>query len=207
MALHTASRHLIRAHGRSDEDALADRTRLSRTQARSWARPLRRPRIARLSPSRKSLRCRLRIPGLRKGDDSPLRTFSHLAICPSRRLQIQRICRRVHNATCRTPSPRCVSASHAPWFTFCGDAPAAARQGSRPSSKLSDTVGLRAIQSDLPRRRLPQGRLRSGRSVTISETGPATRNGWHAYSSCQRRQRQKQRRQHRKGQQQRRQHV
>jgi hypothetical protein len=75
----------------------------------------------------------------------PLRTFLHLArlaICPSRRLQIQRICRRVHNATCRTPSPRCVSASHAPWFTFCGDAPAAARQGSRPSSKLSDTVGL-----------------------------------------------------------------
>ena len=54
--------------------ALADRTRLSRTQAGSRARPLRRPRMARLSPPRKSLHRSPRVPDLREGDDSPLRT-------------------------------------------------------------------------------------------------------------------------------------
>src|ERR1700693_746600 len=147
LALHAASRHLVRALGRSDEDAMADRTRLSRTQAGSWARSLRRPRMARLSPSRKSLHCGLRIPGLRKGDDSPLRTFSRPArpaIWHSRRLPTQRLCRCVHSATCQTPSQRYVSASHASWFTSCHDAHAADGRVSGRSSRLSDAVGLSA---------------------------------------------------------------
>jgi SRSO17 transposase len=40
LVLHAAGRHLIRAPGRPDQTALADRTRLSRAQAGSWARAL-----------------------------------------------------------------------------------------------------------------------------------------------------------------------
>ena len=68
---HAARRHLARAHGRSGQDALADRARLSRTQAGGRPRSLRRPWLARLPPSRNSLCRSLRIPDLREGDDSP----------------------------------------------------------------------------------------------------------------------------------------
>ena len=40
LALHAAGRHLARAHGRSGQDALADRARLSRTQAGGRSRPM-----------------------------------------------------------------------------------------------------------------------------------------------------------------------
>src|SRR6201993_1373863 len=154
LALDAARRNLVRALGRSDEDAMADRTRLSRTQAGSWARPLRRPRMARLSPSRKSLHCGLRIPGLRKGDDFPLRTFSRLArpaIWRSQRSPTQRLCRCVHSATCQTRSQRYVSASHAPWFISCHDAHAVDGRLSGRLSRLSDAVGLRAAELYPPR--------------------------------------------------------
>jgi hypothetical protein len=147
-ALHAASRHLVRAPGRSDEDAMADRTRLSRTQAGGRARLLRRPRMARLSPPRKSLHRGLRISRLRKGDASPLRIFSRLArpaICRSPRLPTQRLCRCVHSAICQTRSQRYVSASHAPWLRSSHDAHAADGRVSGRSSKLSDAVGLRRL--------------------------------------------------------------
>jgi len=139
--------HLVRVPGRSDQSYAGGSKRdYLELKQEVGLRPLRRPRMARLSPSRKSLRCGLRIPGLRKGDDSPLRTFSRLArpaTCRSRRLSTQRCCRCVRSDTCQTPSPRCVSASHAPWFTSCLDAPAAAGRGSGRSSRLSDVVGVR----------------------------------------------------------------
>ena len=40
-------------------------------------------------------------------------------------------------------SPRCVSASHAPWFTFCRNASVADRRVNGRLSRLSDAVGLR----------------------------------------------------------------
>ena len=63
------------------------------------ARPLRRPRMARLSPSRRvfALRpTRFLVSEKVRGDDSPSGPAPHLAqfaICPSRRLPTQRICR------------------------------------------------------------------------------------------------------------------
>jgi SRSO17 transposase len=68
--------------------------------------------------------------------------LARLAICRSRRLSTQGSCRCVHNATCQTPSPRCVSASREPWFTSCLDAHAADRHRSRQLSKISDAIGL-----------------------------------------------------------------
>ena len=56
-----------------------------------------------------SMCCSLRIPDLREGDDSPLRTGTRLArhaTSPSRWLSTQRICRCVRSATCRTQSQR-----------------------------------------------------------------------------------------------------
>src|SRR5580693_4163616 len=55
------------------QTALADRARLSGTQAGTRARSLRRTRLARLSPPHGALRRGLRIPGLRTESDSPLR--------------------------------------------------------------------------------------------------------------------------------------
>src|SRR6516225_180072 len=95
--------------------------------------------------SRHSLYGSLRIPDLREGDDSPLRTGPYLArhaIFPSRWLSTQRICHCVRNATCRTQSPRCVSASRGLWRRHCLDALVADNSVRGRSSRLSDAVGL-----------------------------------------------------------------
>src|SRR5208283_353073 len=93
----------------------------------------------------------LRIPDLRDGGprtcsgDSPLRTsprLARLAICRSRRLSTQRCCRCARSARCPTQSPRCVSASHAPWCAHCHGVPAAGKCASDRSGRLNDTVGL-----------------------------------------------------------------
>jgi len=145
LALHTARRHLARMYGRPGQVALADRTRLSRTQTGGRPRSLRRPRLAWFPSSRNSLCRSLRIPDLREGDDSPLRTFPHLArhaISHSHWLSTQRFCRCVRNATCRTQSQHCVSASRGLWRTHCLDVLVADRCVSGPSSRMSDAVGL-----------------------------------------------------------------
>src|ERR1700712_667863 len=117
--------------------------------------------MARLSPPCQSLYRGLRVSGLRKGDDSPLRTVSRPArpaICRARRLPTQRLCRCVHSDTCQTRSPRYVSASHAHWFMSCRDAHAADGRASGRLSKLSDAVGLEgAIASDAARFPPPLG--------------------------------------------------
>ena len=54
----------------------------------------------------------------------------------------QRICHCVRNATCRTQSPRCVSASRELWPTHCRDVPVADSCVRRSSCGMSDAVGL-----------------------------------------------------------------
>ena len=68
------------ALGRCCQAALAHRARLSGTQAGGRARTLRRPRMARLPSPRHAVHRSLRIPDLREGDDSPLRTSSRRAV-------------------------------------------------------------------------------------------------------------------------------
>ena len=93
-----------------DQAALAHRTRLPGTQAGGRARTLRRPRVARLSPSRHALHRRLWIPDLRAGDDSPLRTSHHRAVpnaCPSPRSSTPRRRRSDPSVIFQTRSPPC----------------------------------------------------------------------------------------------------
>src|SRR5712664_1800932 len=71
LALDPSRRYRLSTPGRTRQTALANRARLSRAQARGRARAFRRPRMARLSSSRHAVHRRLRIPGLREGDDSP----------------------------------------------------------------------------------------------------------------------------------------
>ena len=69
-------------------------------------RPLRGTRVAWLSPSRHAVHRRLRIPPLRKGSDSPLRTTqrrSYQRTSPTRRLSTTRIPRSGLSVTSRTP--------------------------------------------------------------------------------------------------------
>src|SRR5260370_37710862 len=71
---------------------------------------------------------RLRIPDLRKGSDSPLRTTrrpSHQRTSPSRRLSTPRIPRSGLSVTSQTQSHLSVSPSPAPLLEPCRDAYAA----------------------------------------------------------------------------------
>ena len=113
LALDLAGRHRICGAGRSCQTALAHRARLSGTQAGGRARTFRRPRMARLPPPRHAVHRRLRVPDLRAGDDSPLRTSSRQAVrgtCRSRRLPTQRRRRCEPSATFQTRSPPCADA-------------------------------------------------------------------------------------------------
>ena len=114
----------------------------------------------------------LRIPDLREGDDSPLRTCQRpetLAIYPSRRLPTQRICRYDHNATSRTQSPRCVSVSREHCCWPCRGAPIAAGHRRARSSRTSDAVGLMLLRAmpELPRLSAPH-------EVLALSSGPHT---------------------------------
>src|SRR6516225_10035195 len=105
---------------------MADRTRLSGTQAGGRVGTFRRTRVARLPPSRHPLHCGLRIPNLRAREDSPLSKSCHQgvpAICLTPRLPVQRIRHCGLNATFRTRlqqcdgdwwslSPRCYRVAH-----------------------------------------------------------------------------------------------
>src|SRR6516225_5522574 len=105
---------------------MADRTRLSGTQAGGRVGTFRRTRMARLPPSRHPLHCGLRIPNLRAREDSPLSKSCHQgvpAICLTPRLPVQRIRHCGLNATFQTRlqqcdgdwwslSPRCYRVAH-----------------------------------------------------------------------------------------------
>ena len=103
----------FRSSGRYRQAALAHRARLSGTQAGGRARAFRRARMARLPSPRHAVHRGLRIPDLRAGDDSPLRTSFRRAVpatCRSRRLPTQRLRRCGPNATSQTRSQPCAGA-------------------------------------------------------------------------------------------------
>ena len=89
LALDPCDKHPVPRSGRCRQTALAHRARLSGAQAGSRAFGFRRAWMARFPPSCHALHCGLRIPGLRTGDDSPLRTSFRRAVpatCRIRRL-------------------------------------------------------------------------------------------------------------------------
>src|SRR6202047_2536007 len=99
--------------GRSRKNAVAGRARLPGAQARSRPRALRGPRVAGLPSSRHTLHRSLRVPDLRTGDDSPLRTslrWETQKPCHSRKLPTPRRRRSRPNVTFPTRSPRCINA-------------------------------------------------------------------------------------------------
>jgi SRSO17 transposase len=105
LALDPSRRHHLAASGRLYQAALAHRARLSGAQAGGRPRPLRGPRMARLPSPRHTVHRSLRIPHLRAGDDSPLRTSLRPAIpaiCATRPLPTQRLHLCAPNGTFRT---------------------------------------------------------------------------------------------------------
>jgi SRSO17 transposase len=109
LAVHLAGRYQLRGAGRSRQTALADRTRLPGTQTGSRPGPLRRTRLARVTPSHNPLHRGLRVPDRRTGDFSPLRTQARSPThdgCHFRPSPIRRRLRCVHTGISPTPSPR-----------------------------------------------------------------------------------------------------
>ena len=89
--------------------------------------------MARLPPSCHAVHRGLRIPDLRAGDDSPLRTSHHHAVpatCRSRRFPTQRLRPCGLNATFRTQSRPCADGSSSRSSRRYHDALAAQRQSS-----------------------------------------------------------------------------
>src|SRR5262249_31197309 len=107
LALNPAGGYRLPKARRTCQAALAHRARLPGTQAGGRSRPLRGPRLAWLPSPRNHVYRSLRIPDLRAGDDSPLRTSSLHAVragCATRRLSTPRIPPAGLSATCQTRS-------------------------------------------------------------------------------------------------------
>src|SRR5205823_5588 len=102
--------------------------------------------MARLPSPRHVMHRRLRLPGLRAGDDSPLRTSLRRAVrgtCRSRRLSTPRRRRCDPNATFPTRSPRCADASPMLSSNAYHDAHAAKHQCQHAhNGGICDTVKL-----------------------------------------------------------------
>ena len=99
--------------GRSRQATLAHRARLSGAQAGDRTRPLRGPRLARLSSPRHPVHRSLRFPDLRAGEDSPLWTACrqvHPGGCAIRWLPTPRLRRCGPSVTSRTQSQPCAAA-------------------------------------------------------------------------------------------------
>src|SRR6266436_1074361 len=74
LALHPARKHEASRSGAIGQTSLDRRARLPGTEARTRTGPLRRTRLARVSPSRDSLYCGLWLPGSRTEPFFPLRS-------------------------------------------------------------------------------------------------------------------------------------
>src|SRR5258708_32192120 len=102
--------------------------------------------MARLPPSRHTVHRGLRIPDLRKGDDSPLSTSFHRDVpsaCHSRRLQTQKLHRCGPSGTCQTRLRPCADGSFSPSCKACRDVLAAPpRSGTWQTTTLYDAVRL-----------------------------------------------------------------
>ena len=138
LALHLARGHAARRLRRPGQAALAHRAGLPGAQAGDRPRSLRRPRLARLPPSRHARYRRLRLPGLRAEPDSPLGLIRRAAppsTSPIRRLSTPRNPRFDPSGTSSTPSPPSALDWRAPWHDSCRDVLAA-------NVTSYDTVGL-----------------------------------------------------------------
>src|SRR3954469_11486963 len=94
LAVDAASEYQLPTTRRLCQAALAYRARLSGAQAGSRAWTLRGARMAQLPSSRHHVYRSLRLPDLREGDDSPLKTSFHHDlpdVCATRGLSTQRI--------------------------------------------------------------------------------------------------------------------
>src|ERR1700690_2267172 len=112
--------------------------------------------MAWLPPSRHTLHRDLRIPDLRKGDDSPLSTSFHRDVpgaYHSQRLQTQRLRRYGPSGTFQTRLRPCADGSFSPSSKTCRDVRAAPlRSGTRRSTKLYDAVRLK-VESTASKRK------------------------------------------------------
>src|SRR5216683_5562492 len=114
LAIDLAEKHHIPRSGRRRQAALAHRARLSGAQAGGRPRALRGARVAWFPPSRDAVHRGVRIPDLREGDDSPLRTLFRRAApatCRTRRLPTPRILHCGLNGTSQTQSQPCADDS------------------------------------------------------------------------------------------------
>src|SRR5271170_2405211 len=143
LALQPRREDFIPRAGRHRQTALAHRARLPGPQAGDRAWPLRRARLAGFPPSRHAVHRGLRIPDLRAGDDSPLRTTFRPDVretCHFRRLPTPRRRRCGRNAT----SPTRSRPSIAQWWLrspeCCHDAPAAHANFHETCDATYDTV-------------------------------------------------------------------
>src|ERR1700678_2326065 len=105
--------------------------------------------MAWLPPSRHDVHRSLRIPDLRKGDDSPLRTSSRrvvLATCRSPTLPTPRIPRCALSVTSQTRSPPCAGASSTLSSGSCHDAHAVALQLRDACGGTCDAVVLEGLE-------------------------------------------------------------
>jgi SRSO17 transposase len=128
LVLHPARRHLPHSPRQAGQAALADRARLSGPQAGTRAWPLRRPRLARLSPSCHALYCGLRLPHHRAGRFSPLGRRTSVPrhdTSATRRFPTPRIPRCDLNAMWRPRSPPSASPLPTSWHASWCAAPAA----------------------------------------------------------------------------------
>src|SRR5215475_4590125 len=133
--------------GRLREAALAHQARLSGAQARGGARRLRRKRLAWVPPPRHDVNRGLWVPNLREGSFSPLKTCcqnSLRGICPSRRLQTQRLRHCGLSATSRIPLPPCADGLSPSSSPFSRAARAAERKRRGVHVVIYDTVVLDA---------------------------------------------------------------
>jgi hypothetical protein len=129
--------------------------------------------MAWLPPSRHTLHRGLRIPDLRKGDDSPLSTSFHRDVpggWHSRRLQTQRIHRCGPSGTFQTRLRPCADSSFSSSSNTCAGVRAAPlRSGTWRSTKLYDAVRLGVETGQYPK-------TGTGRIRPPAKSKQATRN-------------------------------
>src|SRR5262252_3144937 len=115
LVIHFADRHRAFRSGSIGEATLDHRARLPRTETRTWIRPLRRTRLARLSSSCHPLYCGLRVPGSRTEPFFPLRSRRSLGLTQSRNTAAilpSGLARFARNGITRGRSPLCGKPLH-----------------------------------------------------------------------------------------------
>src|SRR5271166_4081892 len=111
LALDLAQGHAFAGSRRQGQIALAHRTRLRGAERRTRIGPLRRSRLAWLSPPRDTLHRSLRLSDLRTGSDSPLSLLAAQDASVTQRFSTPRRRRSDQNVTSKTRSRRSENSS------------------------------------------------------------------------------------------------